>query len=86
MTRPITVEGQELSMASLQIQHGSPLVNTTVASIEQDAEVSVVLLRRGNEISDFHPAPERILAANDSLVVLGGATEISSLAQKNNSR
>ena len=65
MTRPITVEGQELSMASLQIQHGSPLVNTSVASIEKDAEVSVVLLRRGNEISDFHPAYGASLLCRD---------------------
>ena len=50
---------------------------------EEEFDVSVVLLRRNNELSDFHPAAERKIVANDSLAVLGGSAEISVLAQQN---
>lgn len=83
MTRPITVEGQELSLASLQIQAAAPLANLTVAEIEKQYDVSVVLLRRNHEYSDFHPAPDRKPQPKDTLVVLGGASQISYLAQNN---
>ncbi|MBN1666584.1 MAG: NAD-binding protein [Anaerolineales bacterium] len=83
MTRPITVEGQELSLASLQIASNSQLIQLSVAEIEKKYDVSVVLLRRNHENSDFHPAPDRRLNGNDTLAVLGGASQISQLAQHN---
>jgi voltage-gated potassium channel len=84
MTRPITVEGQELSLASMCVRHPSPLVGTRVGEIEAVYDVSVVLLRRGDEQPDFHPSADRSIAANDSIAVLGGASEISYLAQQIN--
>jgi Trk K+ transport system NAD-binding subunit len=83
MTRPITVEGQELSLASLVIKPGSFISNTTVKEIERDYDVSVVLLRRGGELPDYHPSAERQITENDIIAVFGGSTQISVLAQQN---
>jgi voltage-gated potassium channel len=83
MTRPITVEGQELSLASMVIAGDSAIAGTSIAEIERDYDVSVVLLRRSGEPPDYHPAPERKILTNDTLAVLGGSPQISVLAQKN---
>ena len=83
MTRPITVEGEELSLASMVIKQNSAIVGITVEEIERDYDVSVVLLRRSEEQSDYHPGASRKIAVHDTLAVLGGSSEISILAQKN---
>ena len=83
MTRPITVEGQALSLACFDVSQHGHLANLTVGQIEADFDVSVVLLRRGEEKPDFHPSSERQIESKDILAVLGGAMEISSLAQNN---
>lgn len=82
ITRPITIEGEALSLACLNINHHSDLVGCSVAEIEQSYEVSVVLLRRDHE-SDFHPAGERQLSASDFLGVLAGPEQISRLIGDN---
>jgi voltage-gated potassium channel len=83
MTRPITVEGEELSLASVTIRNNSAVVGARVEEIEREYDVSVVLLRRSGETPDYHPAASRQIAANDTLAVLGGSTQISVLAQSN---
>lgn len=82
MTRPITVEGDMLSLARLKLAPGSHLAGIEVETIEQRFNVSVVLLRRDGK-SDLHPASDRVLAVGDYLAVLGGAPEISLLAEQN---
>lgn len=82
MTRPITVEGEPLSLARLKVLSNTPLVKLTVGEVEKQYEVSVVLLRRNNE-PDFHPASIRSLSPGDALVVLGGPGEINHLVQEN---
>ncbi len=83
MTRPITIEGQAFCLGSLQVTPQSQVVGLSVADIERDFEVSVVLLRRQDEEPDFHPGPERRIKVDDTMAVLGGAPEISAMAQKN---
>ncbi|MBC8509035.1 MAG: NAD-binding protein [Anaerolineales bacterium] len=83
MTRPITVEGQALCLASLQVTLQSKVNGLSVEDIERDFDVSVVLLRRKDEGPDFHPAPDRQIMVDDTLAVLGGAPEISAVAQQN---
>ena len=83
MTRPITVEGEELCLASMVIEHGSSIANSTVEHIEQEFNISVVLLRRSGEMADYHPSPSRKIAPNDTLAVFGGSTQISNLAGQN---
>jgi Trk K+ transport system NAD-binding subunit len=82
ITQPITVEGEALSLASLELQPQSRLTGRTVEEIEQEYQVSVVLLRQNHE-SDFHPAGERSLTSSDVLAVLGGPEQIRILADDN---
>jgi voltage-gated potassium channel len=82
ITRPITVEGETLSLASFELQPPSRLIGCSVAQLEQMHDVSVVLLRRNHE-SDFHPAGDRLLAGSDVLAVLGGPEQISQLSNDN---
>ncbi len=83
MTRPITVEGQALCLASLHVSPQSQAAGLTVEDIERDFDVSVVLLRRKDEGPDFHPEPDRRIQTNDTLAILCAAPEISALAQSN---
>jgi voltage-gated potassium channel len=82
ITQPIIVEGEALSLASLELQQPSRLIGRTVAEVEQAYNVSVVLLRHDHE-SDFHPPGELILANDSVLAVLGGPEQISRLADDN---
>jgi len=82
ITRPITVEGETLSLARLKVQPNSELITMTVSGIEARYNVSVVLLHRNQEF-DLHPPAERVLMAGDALGVLGGPAEISQLVQDN---
>jgi len=82
VTRPITVEGQALSLGSLVIAPGSGLEGCSVSELEQRYDLSVVLLRHDHD-SDFHPAGDRCLSPGDSLAVLAGPPQISLLADDN---
>lgn len=82
ITAPISVEGEALSLARLDIPSQSQLIGRSVAELEQRYQVSVVLLRHDHE-SDFHPAGERCLSAQDVLAVLGGAEQIGLLLDDN---
>ncbi len=82
ISNPITVEGQLLSLARLNVSPKSKLVNLSVNAIEHVYNVSVVLLRH-DSTQEFHPTSGKRLAANDVLAVLGAADQISRLAQDN---
>lgn len=82
MTRPITVEGQSLSLARMTVGPGSLISGASVGQVEKRYEVSIVLLRRQGE-PDLHPVAERCLAPGDVLAVLGGPPEINALVQDN---
>lgn len=82
ITRPITVEGQALSLARLDIHPRSDLVGMLVERIEEDFDVSVVLLRHQQD-SDLHPAGDLQVAAGDTIAVLGGPAQISRLVNQN---
>jgi Trk K+ transport system NAD-binding subunit len=82
ITRPITVEGETFSLARLDIAPTSKLIGCSMGSIEQQYDVSVVLLRHDGE-SDFHPAGDKCLTVNDVLGVLAGPAQISRLVEAN---
>jgi voltage-gated potassium channel len=82
ITRPITVEGEAFNLARFDIQPQSKLIGRTVSDIEQDYDVSVVLIRQAGA-SDFHPAGERTLQANDVIAIFGGFEQISRLVNSN---
>jgi Trk K+ transport system NAD-binding subunit len=82
VTRPITVEGQALSLGRICIGKKSKLRGLEVSATEQKYDVSVVLLKRAGE-PDMHPSGERILAEGDTLAVLGNPQRISILVHDN---
>lgn len=82
MTRPISIEGQIMSLARLIISPEGSLSTLSVAEVEKNFEVSVVLLRR-DSISDLHPVPDSIILNGDIVGVIGGPLEITSLVQAN---
>jgi voltage-gated potassium channel len=82
MTRPITVEGQSMSLAYLKVEPESLLLNQTISEIEQRYNLSVVYIRH-NSMADFHPPVDCQLSAQDVMAVLGGPHEIKSLASDN---
>ena len=82
ISHPITVEGQALSLARMDVAPKSKLAGLSVSQIEQNYDVSVVLLRHANG-RDLHPPGDKRIAANDTIAVLGGHEQINRLAQDN---
>jgi Trk K+ transport system NAD-binding subunit len=82
ITRPITLEGNSLSLARVQVTASGRLSGLSVSQVEQMYEVSVVMLGRDGD-SDLHPAADRCLSPGDVLAVLGGPKEIGILVQQN---
>lgn len=82
MTRPITVEGQPMSLAYIKVEAASKLIDRSVNELEQKYNLSVVFIRRDSK-SDFHPPADFAIAAHDLMAVLGGPQEIRSLASDN---
>lgn len=79
---PIKIEGQAFSLARLCVTSQSKLNGLSVGQIEQQYDVSVVLLQN-SQGRDFHPAAERRVSVNDTLAILGGHDQITRLAQAN---
>lgn len=84
MTRPLTIEGETLSLARLTLSPDSAITRYTVGEMETHYNLSVVLLRRNHE-SDLHPPADAQLLPGDALAVLGGPAEISLLSRDNRS-
>ena len=82
MTLPITIAGQSLSLAKLFISQTSHLTGLSIAQVEEQFNVSVVLLSRDN-VDDLHPGVHRCLEVGDVLGILGGPAEITRLVQEN---
>jgi Trk K+ transport system NAD-binding subunit len=82
ITRPITIEGQALSLARLDIAPRSALAGRTIAEAEQQYDVSIVFLRH-DSAPDMHPAGDRWLAAGDVVAILGGPEQLKRLVADN---
>ncbi|HLF74398.1 MAG TPA: NAD-binding protein [Anaerolineales bacterium] len=80
VTSPISIEGQQLSLARLTIQQSSRLANRTVGYVEDNYHLNIVLLRHEHR-SEMHPTDTRPLHAGDTLAVLGGPEQLSRLMQ-----
>ena len=84
ITRPIMVEGNSLSLAKFTVQKKSALKQMSVAKIERDYDVSVVLLRRYDEKeADMHPTGIRVIQEKDILAIMGSPEQISHLVNDN---
>jgi voltage-gated potassium channel len=82
ITNPISVEGQQLSLARLTITHGSLLAEKSVGYVEDNYHLSIVLLRHDHE-SEMHPTDSRMIRELDMIAVLGGPEQLSRLLHDN---
>lgn len=80
VTNPISIEGQQLSLARLTIAASSPLASKTVGYVEDNYHLNIILLRHDHS-SEMHPTDTRPLDAGDTLAVLGGPEQLSKLMQ-----
>jgi voltage-gated potassium channel len=82
VTNPISIEGQQLSLARLTIPSSSNLADKTVGFVEDNYHLNIILLRHDHQ-SEMHPTDTRPLHAGDTLAVLGGPEQLSRLMQDN---
>jgi Trk K+ transport system NAD-binding subunit len=82
VTNPISVEGQQLSLARLTIPASSKLADKSVGYVEDNYHLNIILLRHDHQ-SEMHPTDTRPLHAGDTLAVLGGPEQLSRLMQDN---
>ncbi|PWH13494.1 MAG: hypothetical protein DDG60_10180 [Anaerolineae bacterium] len=82
VTRPISVEGQSLSLGRLTIAKGSKLHWRSVEEIEARYEVSIVLLKNQGKL-DLHPSGKEILREGDVIAVLGSPDRLNMVVHDN---
>ena len=82
VTSPISVEGQQLSLARLVMQPDSEFAGKSVGFVEDNYHLSIVLVRRDHE-TDMHPNDRKTLQAGDLLAVLGGPEQLNHLMHDN---
>jgi len=70
ITRPVSIEGEALSLARIHINPGCKLENETVGGIEDGYNTSIILVRHDGT-SNFHPVDSHPILANDIIAVLG---------------
>ncbi|HEY2981188.1 MAG TPA: NAD-binding protein [Anaerolineales bacterium] len=78
VTHPISVEGQQLSLARLTIKPGATLASKTVGYVEDNYHLNIILLRHDGQ-SEMHPTDSRPLSGGDTLAVIGGPDELNRL-------
>ena len=82
VTNPISVEGQQLSLARLTIGPSSKVASKTVGFVEDNYHLNIILLRHDHQ-SEMHPTDTRALHVGDTLAVLGGPEQLSLLMHDN---
>jgi len=80
VTNPISIEGQQLSLARMVISPASKIKNKTVGFVEDYYRLNVILLRHAGT-SEMHPNDTRPLHPGDTLAVLGGPEQLRRLMQ-----
>jgi voltage-gated potassium channel len=82
VTNPISVEGQQLSLARLTIAAGSGLSGQTIGRVEDNYHLNIILVRRDHQ-SEMHPTDGMVLRSGDTLAVLGGPASLNHLLHDN---
>jgi len=82
VTNPISIEGQLLSLARMTIGTTSDLVDKTVGDVEDNYQLTMILLRK-NDHSEMHPKSTSPLQAGDTIAVFGGPEQLRQLMQDN---
>jgi len=82
VTNPISIEGQQLSLARLKINPSSKYADKSVGYVEDNYRLNIILLRRDGQ-SEMHPKDAYPLKPGDTLAVLGGPQQLAKLVQDN---
>ena len=82
VTNPISIEGQQLSLARLKINPSSKYAHKNVGYVEDNYHLNIILLRRDGS-SEMHPTDAHPLQPGDTLAVLGGPQQLARLVQDN---
>jgi len=83
VTNPISIEGQQLSLARMTISESSELVDKTVGYVEDNYLLTMILLRKKDDHAEMHPKGTSSLQAGDTIAVFGGPEQLSQLMQDN---
>jgi voltage-gated potassium channel len=67
-----------MNTAQATVQTGSTLVGRTIAQVEQELDITIVL-HKGADRFDLHPAPDITLCAGDCLVVFASLESLARL-------
>ena len=82
VTNPISVEGQQLSLARLTVNPTSKLAEKTIGDIEDGYHLNIVLVRHDHQ-SEMHPTDSMPIHSGDTLAILGGPEALSNLLHDN---
>jgi Trk K+ transport system NAD-binding subunit len=82
LTSPVSVEGQQLSLARLTIAVSSQLAGRSVGTLENDYDLSVVLVRHDHR-SEMHPTDKLLIQSGDVLAVMGAPDTLNHLLHDN---
>ncbi|MGC1379238.1 MAG: NAD(P)-binding protein [Anaerolineales bacterium] len=82
ITNPISIEGQQLSLARLTVLAASKLAGKTVGFVEDTYHLNIILIRFDHQ-SEMHPTDSREINIGETLAVLGGPTQLSHLMHDN---
>jgi voltage-gated potassium channel len=82
VTNPISIEGQQLSLARLQVFPSAKFAGKTVGYIENHYRLHIILLRRDGE-SEMPPADTHLLKPGDTLAVMGSPGQLAKFVQDN---
>jgi len=74
------VEDMLVNVAQVRVAAGSLLDGRTVAEVEKELDISVIMYK-GLEVLDMHPAPEVRLHPGDTLVVLASLEALARLQE-----
>ncbi len=82
VTNPISVEGQQLSLARMTLNQDSVLAGKTVGYVEENYHLHIVIVPIDHH-SEMHPTDSRVLNGGDMIAVLGGPEQLSHLIHDN---
>ena len=82
VTNPISIEGQQLSLARLKISPTAKYADKNVGFVEDNYHLNIILLRHDGQ-SEMHPTDRQPLQPGDTLAVLGGPDQLAKLVQDN---
>ncbi len=74
-----------MNVARTTVQQGSALDGRTVADVEQELNISIILHKSTNAV-DLHPAPEVTLRAGDRLIVFASLEALARLQEMSGER